>query len=125
MSSVIFPEYETMYHKEDDSYFIDYSMNIPTGVISATNILNNSYSKSSHSKHERSFLPPVSFGNNLHVVTELDETNSGIDTVIETSKFGGMIFCIMSQTVMIIDLVLLINQIHTTISQRLTMNPWA
>ena len=86
MISVTSAEDETVYHEEYDSYLNDDSTGIPTGVISAPALLNNSYSK-----HERSFLPQVSCGNNLHVDTELDENFSEVDTVIDTTGFGGLV----------------------------------
>ena len=91
MGSVTSAEYETMYHEEDESYFNDNSMGITTGVISAPTLLNNSYPKNSYSKHEQSFLPPVSCGNNLHVITELDEIILEFDTVKDTTGFRGIV----------------------------------
>ena len=76
MAGVTSAEYETVYNKEDDSGFNDNSTGIPTGVISTPTLLNNSYSKNSHSKHKPSFLLPLLFSNSLHVVTELDENFS-------------------------------------------------
>ena len=73
MRSVTSSEYGKMYHEEYYSSLNDDSTGITTGVISAPTMLNHSYSKNSYSKHKRIFLPPVSSGNNLHVVTELDD----------------------------------------------------
>ena len=64
MINVTSSEDEPMYQEEDDSYFNDYSMIIPNWVISALTLLNHSYPKYIYSNHERSFLPPLSCGNN-------------------------------------------------------------
>ena len=61
MSSVTYVEDETKNHKEDESYFNDDPTGIPTGVVSAPTLLNNSYPNNSNLKNGHIFLPPVSF----------------------------------------------------------------
>ena len=68
ISSVTSAKYETMYHEKDYSYFNINSMGIPNEVISTPTLTDHS-----HSNHDRSLLPSLSCGNNLHVLTELDE----------------------------------------------------
>ena len=75
-----------MYHEEDDSYFNGNSMGIPTGVISNPTLIYHLYSK-----HDRILLTPVSCGNNLHVITELDEIILEFDTVKDTTGFRGIV----------------------------------
>ena len=75
-----------MCHEEDDSYFNGNSMGIPTGVISNPTLIYHLYSK-----HDRILLTPVSCGNNLHVITELDENFLDVDTFIDITGLGGII----------------------------------